>query len=82
MWRFVADTSEPRADRLIDELIKKFQEIADQPLLLGSNDEMFGSGNRTSLAGDYIIFYVVAAGGIEIIRVIHGARDIEAMSPF
>jgi plasmid stabilization system protein ParE len=43
---------------------------------------MFGSGNRTSLAGDYIIFYVVAAGGIEIIRVIHGARDIEAMSPF
>jgi toxin ParE1/3/4 len=82
IWQFVADYSEPRADRLVDELIARFQPIADQPLLLGAEDEDFNSGCRTSSAGDYVIFYKVVPDGIEIMRVIHGGRDIGDIAPF
>jgi toxin ParE1/3/4 len=81
IWQYVAAFSEARADRLVDDLIARLQDIADQPLLLGAEDEDFDSGCRTSPVGDYVVFYRVVPGGIDIMRVIHGSRDIPGMAP-
>jgi toxin ParE1/3/4 len=82
IWQYVSRYGDHRADTLVNDLVARFQEIADQPLLLGAVDEEFGSDYRSSPAGDYIVFYTVIIGGIEIMRVIHGSRDIGGAAPF
>jgi toxin ParE1/3/4 len=39
--------------------------------------EELAPGIRSFPFGPYIIFYRVVTGAIEIVRVLHGARDIE-----
>jgi plasmid stabilization system protein ParE len=34
---------------------------------------------RSLLVGDYVMFYRPIDDGIEVVRVLHGARDIDAM---
>jgi len=33
---------------------------------------------RSLAVGRYVIFYLPIPGGVQIVRVLHGARDIEA----
>jgi toxin ParE1/3/4 len=33
---------------------------------------------RSFAVGRYVIFYLAIPGGVQIVRVLHGARDIEA----
>jgi toxin ParE1/3/4 len=82
IWNYVASHSERQADRLLDELTARFQDLADQPLLMGSTDIVYGTRYRISQVRDYVVFYEPDADGVVIARVIHGARDIESMSPF
>jgi plasmid stabilization system protein ParE len=42
IWNYVADYSERRADRLLEELSARFEDLAEQPLLMGSTDIMYG----------------------------------------
>ena len=50
--------------------------------LLAENPEMGRTRNdletnlRSFPVGNYVIFYEVIVGGIEVLRVLHGARDI------
>ncbi len=41
------------------------------------NRPELGEGIRSFPSGNYVIFYRTVEGGIEIMRVLHGARDIE-----
>jgi len=36
-------------------------------------------GLRSLPVGNYVVFYRGREGGIEVIRVLHGARDIDAL---
>lgn len=36
---------------------------------------------RSHPHGSYVIFYRAVEGGIEVVRVLHGARDIDAAIP-
>jgi toxin ParE1/3/4 len=38
-------------------------------------------GLRSFPVGDYLVFYREADQGIEIVRVLHGSRDIAALFP-
>ena len=38
-----------------------------------------GSDIRSMPVGRYVIFYLPLPSGIEIVRVLHGARDIESV---
>lgn len=38
---------------------------------------MIAPGLRSFPVGKYLIFYRLIDGGLEIVRVLHGARDIE-----
>jgi len=43
----------------------------------GRHREELAAGIQSFPFGRYIIFYRAVTGGIEIVRVLHGARDIE-----
>ncbi|MCC7382255.1 MAG: type II toxin-antitoxin system RelE/ParE family toxin [Deltaproteobacteria bacterium] len=45
----------------------------------GRSREELGPSIHSFPVGDYIIFYRPVKGGIEIARILHGARDIDAL---
>ena len=78
IWGYIADDSPGRADEFADLIDSKFQTLARQPSMGRVRSEL-GPGFRSFVVGRYVIFYLPLENGIEIVRVIHGARDIEAV---
>jgi toxin ParE1/3/4 len=77
-WVRIAADSPFHADRFLDLLGDKMQLLADAPGIGRSRAELF-PGLRSLPVGNYVIFYCQVSTGIEIVRVLHGARDIEAL---
>jgi toxin ParE1/3/4 len=77
IWQFIAEDSDDQADAFIDLIDQKFQLLAQQSGL-GRRREELAEGLRSFAVGRYVIFYLVIPGGVQIVRVLHGARDIEA----
>jgi len=78
IWNYVADDSPAKADRLLDTINKKCQTLARFPKMGRVRNEL-GASLRSFPVGNYVIFYREVSRGIEIIRVLHGARDIEGI---
>jgi len=78
IWDYIADDSEARADAFVATIDAKFQTLAKQPGIGRMRDEL-ATGLRSLPIGRYVIFYLSLADGIEIIRVLHGARDIDTI---
>ena len=77
IWEFIAEDSDDQADAFIDLIDQKFQLLAQQSGL-GRRREELAEGLRSFPVGRYVIFYLPIPGGVQIVRVLHGARDIEA----
>ena len=77
IWQFIAEDSDDQADAFIDLIDQKFQLLAQQSGL-GRRREELAEGLRSFPVGRYVIFYLLIPGGVQIVRVLHGARDIEA----
>lgn len=76
IWSYIADDSVANADAFIDKMYETIELLASQPGS-GRRREELAPGIQSFPIGRYIIFYRVVAGAIEIVRVLHGARDIE-----
>ena len=77
IWQFIAEDSDDQADAFIDLIDQKFQLLAQQAEL-GRRREELAEGLRSFPVGRYVIFYLPVPGGVQIVRLLHGARDIEA----
>ena len=78
IWTYIAQDSLTRADKLLDEIDEKSHTLAHSPFIGKARDEL-GPKIRSFPIGNYVLFYQPIEDGIEIIRVLHGARDIEAL---
>ena len=76
IWEYIAEDSEARADAFIDSIDRKFHELSDSPHIGRSRPELL-PGLSSFPFGRYIIFYLIIPWGIEIVRVLHSARDID-----
>jgi toxin ParE1/3/4 len=76
---FIAKDRPDEANRLIDKTEQKCRALAAMPEM-GRQREELASGLRSAVVGRYLLFYRsdIAHAGIEIIRVIHGSRDIQS----
>lgn len=75
IWDYIADDSEARADAFIDRIDEVIRSLALSPYIGRSREEL-AEGLRSFPVERYVIFYRVATIGIEIVRVLHGSRDI------
>lgn len=75
IWLQIAQDNLHAADRLRESVVASFQILADFPGIGQTCDDL-SAGLRCSPVGRYIIFFRPMAGGIEVIRVVHGARDL------
>jgi toxin ParE1/3/4 len=77
IWEDVAESSLEAADRLLDAIAAQCDRLADFPGMGRRRDELAPS-LRSFPIGNYVIFYRLIDDGIEVIRVLHGARDIDS----
>lgn len=75
VWFQIADDNVAAADRWLHQLLGVEDRLADFPALGPARPE-FGENLRSWPFGAYLIFYRVEPGAIDIVRVLHGARDL------
>ena len=78
IWAYIADDSPHHADVFVDLLDSKFQAPARRPGM-GRRRPELTPDIRSFPVDRYVIFYVPRSRGVEIVRVLHGARDVDAM---
>jgi toxin ParE1/3/4 len=78
IWWYIAQDSPDHADRFLDRLQERLLALADFPKMGRSRDDI-QAGLRSQPVGNYLIFYFPLADGIEIVRVLHGSRDVESL---
>ena len=75
---YIGRDSPSAAGHFIQMIEERCDTLAENPSLGRSRPE-FGRDIRSFPAGNYVIFYRATEAGVEIVRVIHGARDITMM---
>lgn len=75
VWDFIAADNPSAADRLIDTFDGTLELLAEAPGI-GRLCEELAPSLRSFPVGNYVIFYRPIDDGIELIRVLHGARNI------
>ena len=73
---YIQQDNPARAESFTDEISDKIAAIAERPLTFPARDDI-AIGLRVALLGNYSIFFRIENDHVEIIRVVHGARDIE-----
>jgi len=77
IWDYIAEDSEARADAFIDSIDKKFRTLSQRPGIGRLRDEL-AVDLRSFPVGRYIIFYRHLSNGVDIVRVLHSARDLNS----
>jgi toxin ParE1/3/4 len=74
IWEYIARDNPKAADNLVRKLDLMLRRLAEQPGI-GAPQEKYRVGLRCFPVGNYLIFYESIPKGIQVIRVLHGARD-------
>jgi len=75
IWFYIAGDNPENADKLIRSITSRFSILASMPEI-GRLREELAPRLRSFAVGNYVIFYRVIENGVEIVRVLHGARDL------
>ncbi|NES24792.1 MAG: type II toxin-antitoxin system RelE/ParE family toxin [Symploca sp. SIO3E6] len=75
IWNYLAQENPQVADNVLDQFRERFVLLTKFPEL-GRVRPDLASSVRSFPVGNYIIFYLLLEPGIEIVRVLHGSRDL------
>jgi toxin ParE1/3/4 len=78
IWRYIANDNESAADRFIDFITQRFKLLGENPYAGRSRDEL-RPGYRSFPVGHYVVFYRLSESRVQIMHVLHGKRDLEAL---
>jgi toxin ParE1/3/4 len=78
IWLRVALDNPAAADRLIERIVARCQDLAAHPHLGTARPEIAPDA-RMLVVDDYIVLYRVNGADAEIVRVVHGARRLEGL---
>lgn len=76
---YIALDNSARASSFVGELIDKARGLADMPSRFPLVPRYEHVGIRRRVHGNYLIFYRVKPHSIEVIHIVHGSRDYEAL---
>ena len=77
IWAYVARTSHSidTAEKVVGEIVAAINQLAKMPGMGPRRDELI-PGIRTYPVYRYLIFYREAPGGIQVVHVLQGARNL------
>jgi len=76
IWEYIAEDNETAADKTLREIDAQCHVLGQYPKM-GRDRSDIVPGVRSFPVGSYLIFYRETGQGIEIIRVLHGARNLD-----
>jgi toxin ParE1/3/4 len=78
IWLWIAADSPSAADRLLARIDSTCRRLAEHPRLGPARPDIAADA-RAFVVGRYLVLYRLTDNGIEIVRVVHGARDLPAL---
>ena len=80
IWEYIGISNDnpTAADRVIERFFEQFRQLAATPRI-GQMCDQIRLGLRRFPVGNYVIFYSHEASGLQVERILHGARDIDAL---
>jgi addiction module RelE/StbE family toxin len=76
---YIAEDNPRRADTFVDDLRSRCEKLGDMPKAYPLVPRHEASGVRRCPFRDYLIFYRVTPEAVEVLHIVHGARDIDAL---
>ncbi|MEX0852084.1 MAG: type II toxin-antitoxin system RelE/ParE family toxin [Bauldia sp.] len=77
--RYIMEAGSDRGEAFVREIEQRCLELGFMPEAYPLLPGREGSGIRRCTFREYLIIYRVHSGFVEIIRVLHGARDIDGL---
>ena len=78
IWSNIANDKPSAADRFLDTLEHRMELLSRHPKMGEARSDL-APRLRTFTVGNYVIFFRPIRDGIEVVRVLHGSRDIPAI---
>ncbi|MGC1304383.1 MAG: type II toxin-antitoxin system RelE/ParE family toxin [Caulobacteraceae bacterium] len=78
IWLHVAMDAPKAADRLIDQIVERCASLAAHPHLGPARPEIAPEARMLTI-GDHLVLYRVRETGVDIVRVVHGARQLDGL---
>ena len=76
IWDYISDSSPQRATVFLREIESLFETLAEQPEMGRERSDLMDD-LRSFPIGRYIVFYLPWSDGIDVLRVLHAARNIK-----
>jgi len=78
IWLYIAADSQKAADKLLDAIGDRIAPLKDHPFLGAARPDIAPDA-RLLPVGNYVILYRVLPDAVEIVRIVHGARDASVL---
>ncbi len=78
IFDYIAEDSLDRAIAFVRKLYGQMETVAASPGI-GRRRDVLLPGLRSLPYGNYLIFYLPLDDGVDVVRVLNGARDLEAL---
>lgn len=78
IWLHIAANDISAADRLLDKLDETLRSLAESPEMGRARPELLPM-LRSFPVGSYLLFYRPRRDGIELLRIVHGARRLRSL---
>lgn len=75
IWTYIAADNTKAADAMLERIRSVYKMLVQNPLA-GRRRPEFGPDLRSFSFDNYIVFYIPQSATIDIVRVMHGRRDI------
>ncbi|MFZ1007901.1 MAG: type II toxin-antitoxin system RelE/ParE family toxin [Candidatus Sulfotelmatobacter sp.] len=76
VWDFIASDNVPAADKLENEFFEVFEMLAERPRMGHTRSDLAERDVRFWPVGSYLIVYRSIPNALQIVAVLHGARDV------
>lgn len=82
IWDYLADESIPAADRVLNALEKALYGLVKNPGKGHRREDLADERHRFFLVYSYLIVYRPDTKPMQVIRVLHASRDVQALLAF
>ncbi len=76
IWLYIAQDNPQNADKFLDLIQETCVVISGYPSMGEVRDKLL-AGLRSFPVGNYMVFYLPQKDGVDVVRVLHGSRDLQ-----
>ena len=79
IWDYICADNIDAADKVIERLHDAFVKLGRNPMLGHVREDLADSEHRFFLVYSYLVVYLASKKPIQIVRVLHAARDVQSI---